>query len=35
MVTEAGSARERLVNYLMTREEDSLGESEPADATQY
>lgn len=32
---EVGCARERLVNYLMTSEEDSLGKSELADATQY
>lgn len=32
---EVGCARERLVNYLMTCEEDSRGESELADATQY
>lgn len=30
-----GRAGERLVNYLMTCEEDGLGESELADATQY
>ena len=33
--SEIGFAGERLVNYLMTCEEDSLGESELADATQY
>lgn len=32
---EVGCARERLVNYLMTCEEDSLGKSELAEATQY
>lgn len=30
-----GCAGERLVNYLMTCEEDGPGESELADATQY
>lgn len=32
---EGGYAGERLVNYLMACEEDSLGGSELADATQY
>lgn len=32
---KAGSAGERLVNYLMTCEEESPGESELADATPY
>lgn len=32
---KAGSAGERLVNYLMTCEEDGPGESELAEATQY